>query len=270
VDLPTWRERMRRGLVTVPDDSPLAPDAEYRAGLTVHYRREVADEPSLPADVGLVHVDEHLVVADKPHFLPVVPSGSWVNETLVARLAARLGRTDLVPLHRIDRLTAGLVLLSANAATRGRFQALFRERRIVKRYEAFAPPLPATALPCVLRHRLEPGEPFFRMRVTAGAPNAETSLDVLERGARAWRYSLEPHTGRKHQLRVQMAALGAAILGDPWYPELQPRGADDFERPLQLLARELEFDDPLTGERRRFASARSLHLRAEPDRCRTG
>jgi tRNA pseudouridine32 synthase/23S rRNA pseudouridine746 synthase len=187
-----------------------------------------------------------------------MPGGGYVADTLLARLVRRFGEIGIVPLHRLDRLTAGVMLFSANPATRSRYQALFRDRAIAKSYEAIAAPLPATTFPLKRQSRLERGEPFFRMRETAGEANAFTDIDVLERGATAWRYALSPITGRKHQLRVHMAALGAPIANDPLYPVLQEAAEDDPARPLKLLARSLVFDDPVTGAQRRFESARSL------------
>ncbi|MBS0393301.1 MAG: pseudouridine synthase [Proteobacteria bacterium] len=253
-----WADRFARGLVRGEDGVPVAADAPHRDGRRVWYWREVADEPSMPVAVRVLHADADLVVADKPAYLPVAPAGGWVRETLVARLMSDLRLATLVPLHRIDRATAGVVLLSANPATRSRYQALFREQRIRKRYEAVAPPLPGTAFPLTYRSRLVSGEPFFRVREAAGEPNSETLIEVMERGVALWRYSLEPLTGRKHQLRVHMAALGAPILNDRYYPVLSGRHDDDYERPLALLARALEFVDPFSGTRRRFESQQGL------------
>lgn len=258
VDRAQWIERMQRGRVLLDGDEPLQPDTPYRVGLRVRYFREIAHEPVISFDIRVLHVDAHLVVVDKPHFLPVMPAGRFVQQTVLARLAAELGRTDLAPLHRIDRLTAGLVLFSADRASRGAYQALFRERRMRKVYQAIAAPLPEVALPMVARSRIVAGEPFFRMRVEAGESNSETRIDVLDRGKKRWRYQLEPVSGRKHQLRVQMAALGAPIFGDPLYPTLRDEGPDDVASPLQLLARSLEFVDPLSGVVRWFSSEREL------------
>jgi tRNA pseudouridine32 synthase / 23S rRNA pseudouridine746 synthase len=252
----TWRDRVDRGRVFARG-LPVSPSTPFRVGAEIHYYREVAAEACNPAQEAVLHVDAHLVVADKPHGLPVTPSGPHVAETLLARLVRRLGNPDLVPLHRIDRATAGLVLFSADPASRGRYQALFRDRAIDKRYEALAPPLPALAFPHVRRSRIERGEPFFRMREVEGEPNAETRIDVLARDAVSWRYALTPVTGRKHQLRVHMAALGAPILHDPAYPELAAP-ADGSAAPLQLLARTLAFRDPLDGRARRFESRLAL------------
>ncbi|MGQ4659490.1 pseudouridine synthase [Lysobacter sp. F6437] len=260
IDRATWLDRFARGRVLDAHGVPLPADAAYRVGMEIRYFREVVDEPVIPFEMSVLHVDAHLVVVDKPHFLPVTPAGAFVGETVLARLVARLGNSGLVPLHRIDRGTAGLVLFSANPETRGRYQALFRTRRIGKYYEALAPALPEAEFPRVRRSRLERGEPFFRMAEVAGEPNSESRIEVLERGGGIWRYALEPVTGRKHQLRVHMAALGAPIVGDRVYPVLREQAADDYSQPLQLLARELRFADPLSGEQREFRSERQLAL----------
>lgn len=254
----TWVDRFARGRVLDASGASLAVDAPYRLGAEIRYFREVADEVAIPFHETVLHVDAHLVVADKPHFLPVTPAGGHVRETLLARLVQRLGNSGLVSLHRIDRDTAGLVLFSANPATRDAYQALFRQRRIHKRYEAIAPALPGLAFPRVHASRLEAGEPFFRMREVEGASNSETRIDVIERAGAWWRYALEPVTGRKHQLRVHMAALGAPIRNDRFYPQLIPAATDDYARPLQLLARSLAFVDPLSGVERRFESGLRL------------
>lgn len=257
IDRATWLDRFARGRVLDADGQPLAATHPYRAALKIHYFREVPNELPIPFEAQVLHLDDHLLVADKPHFLPVMPAGGYVNETLLARLSQHVGNPDLVPIHRIDRLTAGLVLFSTNPASRGCYQALFRERRIDKYYEAICPALPELEFPYQARMRMVEGEPFFLMTQGDGAPNSETRIEVLERRGALWRYGLYPVTGRKHQLRLQMATLGAGICNDPFYPELLDRARrdrDDYSRPLKLLARGLAFADPLTGERRRFES----------------
>ena len=261
IDRDIWLDRFARGRVQDADGRALAVDAPYQVGKEVRYFREVADEQRIPFEARILFADAHLVVADKPHFLPVMPAGRFVRETLLSRLQAQLGNADLVPLHRIDRETAGLVLFSARASTRRAYQDLFRKRLIEKSYEAIAPPLPNLTMPHVRRSHLCAGEPFFRMREADDVANSQTRIDVLERGARAWRYALQPVTGRKHQLRVHMAALGAPIVNDRLYPTLRPQDADDFSRPLQLLAKGLRFVDPLDGRLLVFESDRSLALR---------
>ncbi|GAB2501447.1 RluA family pseudouridine synthase [Arenimonas alkanexedens] len=248
---------MQGGRVRDAAGQPLGPEARYRAGLALSYQREVADEVPVPFEEALVYEDAHLVVADKPHFLPVTPAGNYLEHTLLRRLQRRLDAPALVPLHRIDRATAGLVLFSREPRSRGAYQALFRERRIEKGYEALAPALPDLALPHLRRSRIVPGEPFFRMCEIEGDANSETRIDVLERGPGDWRYALSPVTGRKHQLRLHLAGLGAPIRNDPLYPSLSSE-PESFSRPLKLLARRLAFKDPLSGEWRVFESARSL------------
>ena len=254
-----WLDRMARGRVLDANGVAITPTMPHpSAGLRVHYYREVLDETIVPFTESVVHIDEHLVVADKPHFLPVVPSGGFVEQTMLRRLMRRLDNPDLVPLHRIDRATAGLVLFSAQRASRSAYQALFQQQRIEKHYEALAPPLPEHVFPLTRRTRLLRGEPFFRTQEVEGEPNSETRIELMERLAHQWRYALYPITGKKHQLRVHMAALGAPILNDPWYPTLTERNIDDYQRPLKLLAKALTFLDPLSCERREFESC--LHL----------
>ena len=206
-----WRDRMARGRVIDVEGRALDAEHPYRNGLVVRYFREVVDERPIPFEEVVLHVDDDLLVADKPHFLPVAPVGGHVEHTLLARLVRRFENPDLVPLHRIDRATAGLVLFSTRRQTRAQYHALFRKRRIDKRYLAIAPALPDLRFPLVRHSRLERGTPFFRMQEVEGVPNAETRIDVQQREGALWRYALQPLTGRKHQLRVHMAALGAGI-----------------------------------------------------------
>jgi len=260
IDRAQWQDRFARGRVQDAQGRALAPDMPWQVGLEIQYFREVADEPVIPFAETILHLDAHLLVADKPHFLPVTPAGGYVRETLLSRLVARTGNTELVPLHRLDRLTAGLVLFSTQAATRDAYQRLFRERRIGKTYEALAPALPGLAFPLQRDSRLVPGEPFFRMAEAPGEPNARSRIELIEAEGPVWRYRLRPETGRKHQLRVHMAMLGAPIEGDDLYPQLMLRPDETVEAPLQLLAQGLAFDDPLSGEPRRFSSQRRLCL----------
>jgi tRNA pseudouridine32 synthase / 23S rRNA pseudouridine746 synthase len=255
-----WMSRFQRGRVLGASGEPLSIDAVYREGLRVHYFREVAAERHIPFEASIVHHDDHLLVVDKPHFLPVSPVGGYVRETLLTRLQISLGNSELAPLHRLDRGTAGLILLSTNRASRAAYQTLFLERRIEKEYAAIAPALPHMVFPVIRRTRLERGEPFVLSREVAGTPNTQTRIEVKSASGEWWRYALFPTTGKKHQLRVHMAALGAPIRNDDFYPTMLERDPDDFSRPLQLLARALSFVDPLSGAHRNFVSGLDLQI----------
>lgn len=253
-----WTDRFRRDCVLDSRGRPLSMDTAYREGLRVHYYREVPAEQRIPFEAAIAHQDDHLLVVDKPHFLPVTPVGGYVRETLLTRLKQLLANPDLVPLHRIDRGTAGLVMFSTNRASRAAYQALFREHRIHKEYEANAMALPDVAFPLTRCTRIERGEPFKISREVPGLANAHTRIEVRSAVGQWWRYALFPVTGKKHQLRVHMAALGAPIRNDDLYPVILDRDPYDFARPLQLLARALSFVDPMSGALRTFESGLRL------------
>jgi tRNA pseudouridine32 synthase/23S rRNA pseudouridine746 synthase len=248
-----WLARMGRGHVLQGNGTRIAASDPFRAGIEVFYYREFSEE-SIPVVESILHADARLVVVDKPHFLPVIPAGKYRRETLVARLIARTGNPHLTPLHRIDRGTAGLVLFSADPASRGAYHALFRDRLIRKRYQALAAPLPHVSFPLLRHTRLVRCDDGFRMQEIDGEPNTLTRIEVIERGTPWWRYALFPHSGKMHQLRIHMAALGAPIVNDSWYPQAHPQAPDDYSRPLKLLAESLQFLDPIDGSERRFES----------------
>lgn len=254
----SWLDRMARGEVRDERGSVLSPSSAYRPGACVYYYREPAAETPIPFAATILAQTEHLLVVDKPHFLPVTPGGRFLHETLLVRLKRQTGLDDLVPIHRLDRETAGIVLFSPNPASRGVYQALFREQNIEKTYEAIAPALPGIQFPLQRDSRLETGEPFFVMREVAGIANASTHIELIDQGESLAHYRLQPLSGKQHQLRVHMAAIGAPILNDDFYPIALPCKGDDFSRPLQLLARELRFIDPLDGQAKIFRSERQL------------
>ena len=251
-----WPERLVRGDVVDEAGQPLT--EAYQPNRRIYYWRYLADEPVVPFAERIVFQDEHLLVADKPHFLPVTPSGIYARQTLMARLRHSTGLHDLIPVHRLDRETAGLVVFCVEPAERDAYHRLFRERAVEKVYDAVAP-WSEGPWPRVVRHRLaEPDtEQFLQMQVVDGEPNAETRIDLIERlPAGLARYELRPHTGARHQLRAQMNALGLPIVGDRVYPLLQPHeNPPRFDAPLQLIAREIAFTDPITGAARRFSRA---------------
>jgi tRNA pseudouridine32 synthase/23S rRNA pseudouridine746 synthase len=256
-----WRSRMQRGEVRNQRGESLQPDSPYRVGDCIFYYRELAQpEPVMPVQEHILHVDEHLLVADKPHFLPVIPGGRFVQETLLVRLKKTTGLEHLVPIHRLDRETAGVIVFSHRPDTRGKYQSMFQQRTMQKVYEAIAPLQPGLTLPLVHRSRVEeiPGQ-FFRMHEVDGEPNAESRISLIEARGELGLYRLQPVTGRRHQLRVHMAGLGMPIVNDLFYPQPVPVGvADDLDRPLKLLARSLSFIDPLDQSPRQFDSLRVL------------
>ena len=255
-----WRQRMQAGDVVDEHGQAAAPERPFEGGLRLYYYRSLPAEPALPFSETVLYQDDHLLVADKPHFMPVTPSGRYLHSTLLVRLKRQLGLPQLSPLHRIDRDTAGLVMLSVQQRTRGAYQALFRERQITKHYDAIAPWRADVAFPRDHASCLEESPQFFRMHEVPGEPNSHTHMQVLEVAGSWARYRLTPITGKRHQLRVHMAALGLPLRNDPFYPVVNDPPEGDYSRPLQLLARSLAFADPLTGEPRVFESARRLDL----------
>ncbi|UXH78328.1 pseudouridine synthase [Roseateles amylovorans] len=256
-----WAERLRRGDVLDDQGHALAPEALYQPHRRLYYWRWLADEPEIPFEAQILHLDEHLLVADKPHFLPVTPKGRYVRETLLTRLRRATGLADLSPIHRLDRETAGLTLFSVQPGSRDAYQRLFRDRAVEKVYEAVAGWREDLSLPLSLATRLEEHPvDFMQMRTVDGEPNAFTHIALIERlGPTLARYELRPHSGVKHQLRAQMDSLGLPLRGDRIYPVLQPvEETPDFSRPLQLLAREIGFVDPLSGATRRFRTGLRL------------
>ncbi|MFC9425111.1 pseudouridine synthase [Streptomyces sp. NPDC056987] len=247
-------EEMVRAGRFAGEDGAVGADEPYTAGRYVWFHRDLAPEERVPFEVGIVHRDERIVVADKPHFLATTPRGSHVTETAQARLRRELGLPELQPAHRLDRLTAGLVLFVVRPGDRGAYQTLFRDRLVRKEYEAVAPYDPAVALPVTVRDRIEKERGEIAARRVPGEPNAESRIELLEHRGGYGRYRLVPVTGRTHQLRVHMYGLRLPLLDDPVYPVVQEPAAGDYGRPLQLLARVLEFTDPVTGEPYRFES----------------
>ncbi|SNS59882.1 tRNA pseudouridine32 synthase / 23S rRNA pseudouridine746 synthase [Rhodococcoides kyotonense] len=236
---------------------PVASDAPYVPGEAVWFHRDLPDETPVPFEVSVVYRDETLVVADKPHFLSTIPRGGHVLESALVRLRRDLELPFLVPAHRLDRVTAGLVLFVADPSCRGAYQALFQERKVRKEYEAVAA-ASNREYPLTVRSRIVKEKGTFEAREVHGEPNAETLVELIDERDGLGRYRLYPRTGRTHQLRLHMNSLGTPIIGDDLYPTPSGRAVDDFTNPLQLLASTIEFEDPLSGAPRRFETRRSL------------
>ena len=257
-----WLQRIGNGEVVDEYGAAVTARRPYQSHIRVFYYRGLVEEPRIPFEEVLLFRDEHLAVVDKPHFLPVVPSGRYLQETVLVRLKRKLGLDTVVPIHRIDRDTAGIVMFSLQPETRGIYHALFRKHAVHKTYEAIAPWRADLQFPLTRESRLKPAPHFMQQQEVPGAANTTTHIRLLEIQGALARYELRPVTGHRHQLRVHMAALGLPIVGDGIYPELSPEGPPDYDRPLQLLARSLTFRDPITGAPRRFDSPRALVLPA--------
>lgn len=249
--------RFKRGEVVTSAGVPLSKVTPYQSGVHLYFYRELESEIEVPFEESIVYQDDNVLVVDKPHFLPVAPSGQYLHNTLLVRLRKKLSIDELELCHRLDRETAGLVLLSKSKQLRASYQSLFAERNITKVYHALAPPI-NQELPIVYRCRLDKGEPYFRTKLVEGVANSETHISLLEKRGALNLYQLKPVTGRKHQLRVHMCSLGAPIHNDPIYPQLSGRLPEDFSKPLALLAKELHFVDPLSGCNRSFISTQNL------------
>jgi tRNA pseudouridine32 synthase/23S rRNA pseudouridine746 synthase len=255
----TWLDRMARGLVMTDDGTAIDPASPYRQGVTVLYFREVASEPAPAESETVLYRDLEILVADKPHGMPVTPAGEYVERSLLQRLESQLDLAEIAPLHRLDRDTAGIVLFSLSRRTRGQYHALFSTRSIEREYLAVAR---INAIADQQRWRVEnrlgTGHPWIRQQIVEGPINAITEIELLEIRDGNGLFRLRPQTGRKHQLRIHMASLGFPILGDPLYPEVREKRGDN--PPMQLLAARLSFVDPLTSARRDFASTRRLTM----------
>ena len=259
-----WSARFSEGLVMTVDGQPVAASDAYQPNAHLLYFRRLAREPEIPFEEEILYQDDHILVADKPHFLPVTPSGLYLHQTLLNRLKKKTGLQHLSPIHRIDRDTAGLVIFCVQPNERAHYQNLFRDRAVTKVYEVIAPYSEelSAKLPMMYQSRLEESEHFLQMREVAGEPNADTYIELIE-VVKPWaKYRLTPGSGKKHQLRCHLNALGIAIKFDQIYPVLTPYQEYDldFSKPLQLLAKEATFVDPVTGENRSFVSRREIHL----------
>jgi tRNA pseudouridine32 synthase / 23S rRNA pseudouridine746 synthase len=254
----TWKARMAKGQVMDETGRPVDAETAFRVGACIFYYRELENEETIPFREQVLYRDEHILVADKPHFLPVIPSGRFLHETLLVRLRKQCATEALVPIHRLDRETAGVVLFSLNRKTRGEYTSLFRNRRIRKVYEALAPTQEVSNFPTTRRSRVVQGEPFFRMKEISGEANSETHISVISTQGSLSLYQLLPLTGKKHQLRLHLAGLGIPVINDKLYPTMTPSDDDDFSRPLKLLAKSISFQDPLTGRQHYFESGKRL------------
>ena len=285
--------RFNTGEVRLDDGTILTGDSPYMPGERIWYFRELADEPQLPSDMPVLYEDEHVLAIDKPHFLPTTPRGSYIAQTALTKLRVREQNPLLIPIHRLDRPTAGVLLFAKTVQARRPFQMMFQHRQASKTYRAVAPvPSDVTAAEQALsteglqvrshiqkiRDQLQVQQLSEQECAAQGVePNTLTTVKILRtftpsaQAVEGWRaepalnkkqewalYDLEPHTGKTHQLRAHLNLLGSPILGDVLYPQVLPDTPDRPAYPLQLLAYSLHFEHPITGERVDLHSGRSL------------
>ncbi|MGL5393401.1 MAG: pseudouridine synthase [Shewanella sp.] len=252
-----WRQRIVDGKVHWQDGSKIGLDSPYRPTARVYYYREVTEEAKVPFAERILFQDANIILVYKPHFLPVTPSGNYVNECLVHRLRRRTGIETIAPAHRLDRETAGVMLMTVQPATRHRYHQLFVDGNIRKDYQALAKLTPALIaqhqagklqLPhhWTVKNRMQPSEPSFIMQVVAGEANTHSEISLVAIKGDIGLFHLSPITGKTHQLRVHMQSLGMPLLNDRFYPTLLPKGPDNLEKPLKLMAQRLGFIDPLS------------------------
>lgn len=254
-----WQQRIIDGKVLAADHTPITADSKYLPHQQLFYFREVEQEQPIPFSETVIFQNDHLLVACKPHFLPVIPGGRYVNECLLNRLRIKTGNYDLAPLHRIDRETAGIVMFSVNRKTRGLYSRLFANGMIAKSYQALAE---CSSKPeksdWTVENRIVKGEPWFRMKTSPGLANARSIIRLRDLDGTTARFDLFPVTGKTHQLRIHLSGLGFRIINDRYYPDLQTEQADDFGKPLRLIAKSVHFSDPISGKEMQFSSEREL------------
>ncbi len=259
-----WEQRFDQSLILDIEGQPLSASDPYQPNTHLMYFRRLAREPEIPFEEQILYQDDHILVADKPHFLPVTPSGLYLHQTLLNRLKKKTGIQTLSPIHRIDRDTAGLVIFSVNPDERAQYQNLFRDRTVKKIYEAIAPCSDEliSQLPMVYQSRLEESEHFLQMEEVEGEPNADTLIELIQIKQPWAKYRLTPGSGKKHQLRCHLNVLNVPIKHDQIYPTLTPYQEYDLDvsKPLQLLAKEISFLDPVTKKPRSFMSQKTLEL----------
>lgn len=255
-----WIQRFNDQLIISANGEVLSLDSAYQSTQHIFYYRFLAHETHVPFQEKILFQDDDLLVVDKPHFLTMSPTGQYVQETLLVRLKKTTGYVDLTPIHRLDRETAGVVLFSKRPETRGAYQQLFAERKVQKIYHAIAPYTENIEFPCKVELCMEKGKPFYTMQICDSAPNSQTVIELLEHNYDWALYKLKPHTGKQHQLRVHLNSLNIPIKNDPFYPHVSHKRNDDFTAPLQLLAKEIYFKDPLNFQDMYFCSEFELTL----------
>lgn len=255
-----WQQRFEDQLIIDMSGKILTLNSPFLENSHIYYYRFLANEVPVPFKEKILFENDDLLVVDKPHFLTISPTGQYVQETLLVRLKKATNNPDLTPIHRLDRETAGVVLFSKRVETRGLYQQMFAERKVNKTYHAIAPYKVNLEFPCSVQLRMDKGEPFYIMQVIEGENNSHTEISLIEHNSQWAKYLLKPTTGKQHQLRVHLNWLNIPIKNDPFYPEVIHKADYDFSQPLQLLAKHIQFIDPITAAEFSFYSGFELTL----------
>lgn len=265
IDETIWKQRIIDGKVHWRDGSLITLNCAFVPRERVYYYREVMVEKKVPFNEKVIYEDDNIIIAHKPHFLAVSPSGQFVNECLVNRLRIKTGIETLVTAHRLDRATAGLMLLPKHPEQRHLYHNLFKHGNITKHYQAIARLTPQLRLEYeenklqlphnwIVKNRIVKSEPSFMMQIVEGEANSHSEITLINVKGEFGLFKLSPITGKTHQLRLHMHSLGMPLLNDRLYPRLLDRCDDNFAQPLQLLAQQLKFTDPVTGITHEFTT----------------
>ena len=255
-----WRQRFEQQLILSRSGDVLLIDSPYISNTHIYYYRFLTNEIHVPFQEKIIYENDDLLVVDKPHFLTISPSGQYVQETLLVRLKQQTNNPELTPIHRLDRETAGIVLISKRKQSRAAYQQMFAQREVKKTYHAIAPFRADLVFPLNVNLRMDKGNPFYTMQVVEGVANSSTEIHLLEHNLQWAKYLLQPLTGKQHQLRVHLNSLAIPIKNDPFYPQVNHKLDDDFSQPLQLLAKEISFIDPITQRHMHFSSEKELTI----------
>ncbi len=234
-------------------------DTPYLNNRFVFFHRDLPDETPPPGELLVLYQDERIVVLDKPHFWSTIPRGQHVLYSATVQARRMLDLPELSPAHRLDRSTAGVLLCTKYRKFRAHYQLLFEHREVSKTYEAIAPVKDDLQFPVEVKSHIAKYRGQIRaVELPDEEPNSHTLIELEETRSGLGRYKVTPYTGKTHQIRLHFNSLGIPLIGDAFYPVLLENNVHDFSSPMQLLAKSLEFDDPISGQPMKFTSSRML------------
>ena len=199
---------------------PMKASSAVQVGDRLVIRRPARPEPSCPRTIGVLHRDEHVLVIDKPAGLPVHASAKFYFNTVTRVLAETFPGEPLQIAHRLDRETSGALVVARGFTAASRLKTAFARKQAKKAYLAIvrgAPDFESREVDIPIAINDAPGGLDVRMVPRADAPPALTRVAVVERRAGCALVRAEPVTGRQHQIRAHLAAIGHPIVGDKIY-----------------------------------------------------